>query len=602
MRISRVSISNYRCFQEVPEIRFGISPTIIGKNDAGKSCILCALEVFDEARGRKKPKIDETDFYQSTGENDHMRISISFTDLPSAIALEEGVATNFRDENLLDSEGELTVIKSFFADGSWDVRLLAEDFIEEDFKNLCPRTEAQLNSLCNSYDIDYTRAGRSITNKGKRDRLREEAENRNIRKEELEIELSKKQAAYIVSLLPTFEAFRAESRLGVGETSFQSEFRTLVEDAVNAQGAQKDGLESGIKQHLKNELDKIHEKLKLHTDTIVGLQPEPSFGWKNLVTFDVLCTDSQGVTASIAKRGAGLKRLLMVSFFQYLAERAVEGSSAEAIYAIEEPEAFLYPKAQRDLADSLHRLAERGIQVIITSHSPVFAGSVDIDDLVLLKREEGVAEVIQTPRLNLDKVAEELEVLPSTQIFGADACVFVEGPDDETFFRKIAITLRDAGRLDMAFDDAKVCFDYVGGDNLKHYVERRLFKKINRNYAVIVDSDKESVNDTVDSSKLEWKRRCEQEGGLFFILKKRSIENYLHEDVFEREFGRSPQIRDFMDMKELRKDPHNFPYNIGLTENMTAPEILERDSYLDDAGNEKHELLEILQEIFNIQR
>jgi hypothetical protein len=72
----------------------------------------------------------------------------------------------------------------------------------------------------------------------------------------------------------------------------------------------------------------------------------------------------------------------------------------------EEPEAFLHPAQQENMAYHLRRLgAEEGQQVIITSHSPIFVGKVadDLCQIVRIHREQGISSVRQIAR---DKIAE----------------------------------------------------------------------------------------------------------------------------------------------------------------------------------------------------
>lgn len=67
----------------------------------------------------------------------------------------------------------------------------------------------------------------------------------------------------------------------------------------------------------------------------------------------------------------------------------------------EEPEAFLHPAQQENMAYHLRLLgAKDGQQVIITSHSPIFVGKVadDLCQIVRIRRENGVSSVRQIPR------------------------------------------------------------------------------------------------------------------------------------------------------------------------------------------------------------
>lgn len=73
----------------------------------------------------------------------------------------------------------------------------------------------------------------------------------------------------------------------------------------------------------------------------------------------------------------------------------------------EEPEAFLHPSQQENMAYHLRRLGGSvGQQVIITTHSPIFVGkaSDDLCQIVRVQRRKGVSRVAQITRGQLSEV------------------------------------------------------------------------------------------------------------------------------------------------------------------------------------------------------
>ncbi len=65
--------------------------------------------------------------------------------------------------------------------------------------------------------------------------------------------------------------------------------------------------------------------------------------------------------------GSGMQNLILLSIFQSYAEL----SQGKAIFAIEEPELFLYPQAQRELYDNFQKLSN-DTQIFYTTHNPNF--------------------------------------------------------------------------------------------------------------------------------------------------------------------------------------------------------------------------------------
>ncbi len=83
------------------------------------------------------------------------------------------------------------------------------------------------------------------------------------------------------------------------------------------------------------------------------------------------------------KRGSGVRRLILVSFFKAEAERKLATQSkANIIYAIEEPETSQQPGQPEDP----HRIlqgdrAGAECQVILTTHSPGLAADLPVDSI-----------------------------------------------------------------------------------------------------------------------------------------------------------------------------------------------------------------------------
>jgi len=167
--------------------------------------------------------------------------------------------------------------------------------------------------------------------------------------------------------------------------------------------------------------------------------------------------------------------------------------------------------------------------------------------------------------------------------------VFVEGPDDIMFWKTVASKLKQAGYLKADFDDAQVGLLPSGGDLLCHWIDSGAIQKLTPRFGVVVDSDRESPHHNVPGKKLNWKQICEKAGGLFFILRKREIENYLHPDAIARTGLELRPYDDFADMKAVFG-----PNVVKVIDKMTVEEILERDSYEED-GVSHHELKEIVE-------
>ena len=586
MRVHSMRVENYGPFARLEEITFSSLSTIIGRNDAGKSHSLRALQLFF---GRNK--LDAGDVYDFAEDGDQVVIEVSLTALPDTLAYEGG-GLILADERLLDASGRLRVRKTFPCAGPYDhpaLALIVQDFADERFSGLLALKERDLNERCAAAGVPPTEGKRKRSAAEKRAALRAIAQEQSLPLAERVMPLSARDELWksIEAQLPRYELFETDTRLGVGETSFQAQFRPIVRAATEeaAVVAARDAFTESINRALQSEVDAIFERLRRHTAAFSGLTVRPAFSWEKAVSFEILGTDEHGVQRSLDQRGSGMRRLLMVAFFQYLAEKTLEHDH-NVIYAVEEPENCLHPGLQRELVTSFRALADEGSQVILTSHSPVFAGASPLADLVLIERTGGVARAIQGP--DPDDVAEELGIEPADQITGYSACVFVEGRDDVFFWRALARTLKASGHIRCDFDDLRIGLMPSGGHNLKHWITLRAMGRMNRRFAMIVDSDRFSAAHDALPEKLQWKRECEAQGGACYILRKREIENYLHHDALARAGHTVVAYDDYSDMKQL--------YGRKVVETitqMTSDEILAMDRY-DEDGCERHELHEIV--------
>ncbi|TDX29365.1 AAA ATPase-like protein [Modicisalibacter xianhensis] len=86
MRLKEMKIKNFRGYKEETAISFEDGLTgITGRNDAGKSTILEALEIFFN---NKSVKIDSDDKNVESGESE-IKISCIFDELPEEVVVDE---------------------------------------------------------------------------------------------------------------------------------------------------------------------------------------------------------------------------------------------------------------------------------------------------------------------------------------------------------------------------------------------------------------------------------------------------------------------------------------------------------------------------------
>ena len=111
MILETVKIKNFRGYQTETIVPISNLTAFIGKNDAGKSSILEALEIFFN----NSLVNCEKDDLNITADNNQIEISCVFSGFPDDLILDAANPTSLQAEYLLNSENKLEIKKVFAA-------------------------------------------------------------------------------------------------------------------------------------------------------------------------------------------------------------------------------------------------------------------------------------------------------------------------------------------------------------------------------------------------------------------------------------------------------------------------------------------------------
>lgn len=139
-----------------------------------------------------------------------------------------------------------------------------------------------------------------------------------------------------------------------------------------------------------------------------------------------------------------------------------------SIVCIEEPEAYLHPHQQRELAAYLGN-ALNG-QVILTSHSPFIVSEFSPNSIIRLYKDSnsqtkvasnGCSQAIEE---GFEGLGYRMSVLPA-EVFFADFVILVEGPSEEMLYRTLA------EQLDINLDRLNISVLCVNGVDFVTYIK-----------------------------------------------------------------------------------------------------------------------------------
>ncbi len=563
MRLRTITLENFRSYGGRAEIPIEDLTVFVGKNDAGKSTVLEALEIFFNS-GTVKMQADDV---TKGGNSGKVSIGCIFDDLPTFVVLDSDARTTLAGEHLLNSSGQLEVIKTFkcaktVQAGPVYLRAMHPSIAPYDSlirKNVTElRQEVEQRGLRDKCSLSENPSMRAA--------LYASADDLATRERLIQIDDAKDVWSRLQAYLPEYGLFQADRACTVDDSEIQDPMKLAVKEAIAEIGEKLAEIQSEVEKKTRQIADATVEKLsETHPDLAAELNPRfkpPT--WANVFKIDL--DDEAGIPVN--KRGSGVRRLILLSFFRARAERAREQRASghperpTLILGIEEPEAAQHPDSQKVILESLRMVADSGDQVLLTTHEPAIAGLVPADSLRFVKKigAVGSTEVVWGTDEILEGVADSLGVLPAPLPKAIDslaAAVVVEGPNDVDALLSMARTLSRADKCTFCgVEDCPQLFWVIGGGgNLLHWVTRRHLDKLGLRQVHIYDSD--STSDS--SPKKETAERAREVNGranhIAFLTKRRNMDNYIDLDVVARITGgavaRSGEDARFVNMDAL---------------------------------------------------
>lgn len=542
VRLETVSIQNFRCYREEVTITFDDLTTIVGKNDIGKSSILEALEIFFN---NELVKIEAEDV-NIASDDTKVTITCEFSDLPPTLSLDAGADTTLAQEYLLSSSGTLKLQKVYDCKGktpSVEVFALALHPTAAGVSTLLECKEKELQQLVKDKKLEVALKG----NPGMRAALW--AAEPDLKLAEVAIPLTKGKEdgkriwEQLEAHLPMYALFQSDRSSKDSDGEVQTPMKAAVAAAIAEVQDEILVIQQKVREKAQEIAARTHEALKsidpnLAKELTPQFTPPTTAKWTGL--FSVNMDTDDGIPLN--KRGSGVRRLVLVSFFKAAAERrlAAGGARRSVIYAIEEPETAQHPNNQRILLESFKTLAsEPGYQVLLTTHSPGFAADLPTQGIRFVTRaSDGKPQVVSGADV-FGSVAQALGLVADSRI---RVLVCVEGPTDVQALKCLSSALNrsDPSIPDLSTSDA-VAFIVLGGSTLRHWVDEHYLKGFGRPEVHIYDNDVPKYAEAV----AEVNKRTDGSWGV--MTSKLEIENYLHPEAVRAAFGVTIEITDQFD-------------------------------------------------------
>lgn len=388
MRLKTLYIKGFRNFKEAA-INFNNQSLIIGANDVGKTNLLYALRILlDRGFSDLDLELKESDFY-AYEETNEVIITAFFDDIKEDCILSK-------------MKGDIS------GDGNLVIKYLATK--GEDYKFFCGKSDADED--LHEYAIPYYRKVLNIKYiNSKRDFWGYINKTKNI-------------------LLQQAKEDRSAETIDMDDALYKQ-----ISDKLKEVDSQIPEL-----SYVKNATEQINEelnKLAIHNQ-------------EQKVVFDTASTDTDSVINKISitsKHGdkklliGGEGRLNQIYLSLWASQNRIsEYSNEVSILCVEEPEAYLHPHQQRELARYLCQVLKG--QVILTSHSPYIVCEFSPNSIMRLYKDDqetkvasdGCSSVIEE---GFDGFGYRMSVIPAEAFF-ADCVILVEGQSELIFYKTLA--------------------------------------------------------------------------------------------------------------------------------------------------------------------
>ncbi|WP_243295605.1 AAA family ATPase [Geothrix mesophila] len=409
MRIASVRIQNLRSFKD-QTIEFDPYTCLVGPNGSGKSNVFCALNIFfgeDDHSQTSLTTLEEEDFHKKKTD-EPIRITVTFKDLSPAA--KEDLKAYVRQDQLV-----VTAV------AEWDpeakiakVRQVGERKVMAEF---APYFQAQkegakaprLKEIFAELKSAFPEVKSATAMDAMRDSLRayeEEHPDRCVLMESPDQFYGVSKGDHLLNrhiqwvFVPAIKDAASEHReakdSALGQllnrtvrtrVSFKERLAVVKEEAAakyqailaESQGALEDlsaKLTEGLAQWATPDAGM---GLVWHADRDKSVTVSEPYA-------EIVATDG-AFSGALTRFGHGLQRSYLLALLQLIAAGEGEGEGPTLILGVEEPELFQHPPQARHLANVLSTLSEKGNQVMVCTHSPLFVRGESFENVRLIRRD-----------------------------------------------------------------------------------------------------------------------------------------------------------------------------------------------------------------------
>ncbi|WP_303259288.1 AAA family ATPase [Ruminococcus sp.] len=431
MKLSYVSVSNYRSITDAYKIDLSNLTVLIGKNNEGKTNIIRAIKLGMEiikgmtltTRRRMVSKhiYDWHEDYPISNQNSK-KIKDKKTTIRLDFNLSENETDEFFQEVHSNINGSLSIYIAIGEDNSLSITVPKRG---KNASSISDKIKIISKFICDRFDVQYIPAVRS-----------------------------ENDAYSAITDLVEMELSSIEDE----------KYKNSIEYIDKIQQERLNELAAKVKDPLKSFLPQV----KHLNISMANRFQRLNYMARRAINVEI----DDGVLTNLSNKGDGVKSLTTIAMLSQVF------SHKDRLIIVDEPENHLHPDAVRYINGVLCDLAKKN-QILISTHNPIFVNRNNIASNIII--DAGKTEKAQS----IDKIRETLGIICSDNLMYSDYIVIVEGPTDRTLLGKF---LSEDRVLERCMNNHDITIRSIGGtNNLKS--ELYSIQRYCCNYIILLDYD-----------------------------------------------------------------------------------------------------------------
>lgn len=430
MYISKISIKNFKSIHSLDLNLSKGKNVLVGRNNAGKSNILKAIDLVigeTDPSWNKKDNITVNDFHNKDVSKPIVIFLTLTRETPNQIPEPldflnnlNGAICYFSSTNIATLDDYPSVFQSAFPEQEPSGRKIwigNKTYCTSSFSNFFANTQEIILGFFAQYDEDKN-LKKAIT-LCKRDY--------NTNTYQILSVVGPLRKAFIESaIIPAFR--NPQDQL---KTSVWSWFGKLIHYHINQKTEELYKAFANVKLvsdelflSMKEDIDKNSNIA--FPNTTFNFQFNPEMDPRDIAKGMMIYVDD-GFNSRLDEKGSGIQSYMIITLFDYYIHNIAPINSG-ALLALEEPELFLHPHARRVLSDRINDFLSKKAnnQVILTTHSSDFISDLDpYLNLIVVHKQNG-----ETKAQNIDassiKMKQILLHKENAEMFFADMVILTE--------------------------------------------------------------------------------------------------------------------------------------------------------------------------------